>query len=220
MAVLDGFVSTAAHANADGVYVAYHSGSESGVVVDLFDYETFTPQRILHRGGNYVTAILENDGLLYLATFDGLIHIIDPAMPSANDAPIATNLSGFFYTYAEVNEIIESGNGPVISGAFEVYLKDRTLVYVKTDCSPQEDTAPRFFLHLYPREANDLPAARRAAGYDNLDFPFGGHGWFRNGRCVAVGGLPEYPIASIHTGQFRHDAPPFRRVWQGEFRLE
>ena len=220
VAVLEGFVSTATHANAEGVYVSYQVGNESRFVVDLFDYETFTPQRIMQRGAFFVTTILENDGLLYLAAFDGSIHIIDPAVPAANSAPITTNLSGFFFTSAKVNEIIEQGNRAVIFNSFDVYLQDNLLIYVKDACNLNEDASLRFFLHIYPREVNDLPEARRAAGYDNFDFPFEGYGWFGNGRCVAASRLPEYPIESVHTGQFHHDDPPFSRVWQGEFRIE
>lgn len=43
LAVLEGIASTYAHPSRDGVYVAYRS---HGFVVDRFDYETWTPERI------------------------------------------------------------------------------------------------------------------------------------------------------------------------------
>ena len=219
VAVLDGFVSTATYANAEGVYVGYHSGNDNGIVMDLFDYETFAPQRILQEGLYYITAILESEGLLYLATFDGLIHIINPAAAMAGSTPITTNLSGLFYTHAEINEITAPGNLPLLSDGFEVYLQGDALVYVKDGCRLNEDTSPWFFLHIYPEKINDLPESRRAAGYDNLDFPFQGYGWFRNGRCVAVAQLPEYPIASIRTGQYHPGSYSGGRIWEGSFEL-
>ena len=78
VAVLNGTASTMAHASEDGIYVAYFSIGEDRYVVDWFEYETFMPSRIYTKGPTYVTSILERDGLLYLITFSGSIHIIDP----------------------------------------------------------------------------------------------------------------------------------------------
>lgn len=79
-AVLEGTVSTFAHANESGVYVAYlHLGDAGGgLVIDRFEYETFRRFRILSNSP-LVTAILEREGLLYLAAMSGEVHIIDPA---------------------------------------------------------------------------------------------------------------------------------------------
>ncbi len=79
VAVLEGTVSSFAHANESGIYVAYlHLGDAGGgLVIDRFEYETFRRFRILS-GGPLVTAILERDGLLYLAAMTGEVHIIDP----------------------------------------------------------------------------------------------------------------------------------------------
>ena len=49
VAVLPGVSSTYAHANADGVYVAYVHIDDTGshFVIDRFDYDTWTPRRVL-----------------------------------------------------------------------------------------------------------------------------------------------------------------------------
>ena len=83
VAVLNGASSTVAYANEDGVYVAYRNAESNRFVVDRFDYETFTPTRIFGGIRTYITSILERDGLLYILTFAGYVHIIDP-----NLAPI------------------------------------------------------------------------------------------------------------------------------------
>ena len=83
VAVLNGASSAATHANEEGVYVAYRHDESGKFVVDRFDYETFTPTRIFGGIRTYITSILERDGLLYILTFAGYVHIIDP-----NLAPI------------------------------------------------------------------------------------------------------------------------------------
>ncbi len=90
---------------------------------------------------------------------------------------------------------------PVISSGFDAYLDGNRLVYVKEDCG-DEDVAAWFFLHLYPVDEADLPDSRKPHGFDNLDFAFERYGFRAGGRCAAVRVLPEYEVASVHTGQF------------------
>ena len=99
-------------------------------------------------------------------------------------------------------------------GAFGVHLDGRTLHYVRGEC-PAADAAARFFLHVAPADAADLPEARRASGFDNLDFAFGPgeRGLRYEGMCMASVALPDYAIASVATGQFT----PQGEVWRAEF---
>lgn len=212
VAVLDGFAATIAYANVEGVYVAYHSGGAEAQVVDSFDYETFAPRRIFQGSANYITAILEQDGLLYLSAFDGFIHIIDPGVA---DPPIKARRHGVFNTYAEMTEIIGQLSPPAIPPSFAVYRRENELIYVKESCDPERDTAPVFFLHLEPVTVEDLPESRRPYGFDNYDFQFQDYGWFRNGRCVAIRLLPEYPLKALRTGQTVPGSASYERLWQG-----
>ena len=99
-------------------------------------------------------------------------------------------------------ESIAGASGePLARGAFDVYMADRALVYVKEPCD-QEDTDARFFLHIEPERASDLPAERRQVGFDNLDFDFFLNGALFEGRCAARAPLPDYPVAGIRTGQY------------------
>ena len=84
VAVLNGVASTATYANEEGVYVAYRHTEINRFVVDRFDYRTFTPTRIFEGVKTYITYVLEQEGLLYVLTFEGDVYIIDPAL-----APIA-----------------------------------------------------------------------------------------------------------------------------------
>ena len=89
---------------------------------------------------------------------------------------------------------------PVAQGAFDVYLTDESVVYVKEPCA-WPDIEARFFLHVVPERADDLPGSRRGAGFDNLDFDFFLSGALFDGKCAASVSLPDYPIESIRTGQ-------------------
>ena len=90
---------------------------------------------------------------------------------------------------------------PLARSTFDLYAADGALVYVKEQCE-QDDITHRFFLHIVPERPNDLPEARREVGFENLDFEFFFRGALFDGRCAARVPLPDYPVASIRTGQF------------------
>ena len=124
-----------------------------------------------------------------------------------------------------VGEVIESVEDmrPIASAAFDVYLDEDRLVYVKEECGAGDVDAP-FFLHLYPADIGDLHPRRRPHGYDNLDFTFETFGLRGGGRCAAVRILPiciqppcavpqrppRYELVAIHTGQY---VPGEDREW-------
>ena len=82
----------------------------------------------------------------------------------------------------------------------------------------------RFFVHVWPSDANDLPADRRQLGFEALvDFRHTLWGWRKDGKCYAVCRLPDYGIARVHTGRtirrstnegrgYRHDV-----IWEDVF---
>ena len=106
-----------------------------------------------------------------------------------------------------------AGSEPLVRGAFDVHLLDGDLVYVKEPCE-QADTEARFFLHVVPKRIGDLPEERRQLGWDNLDFRFFLNGAWFDGKCAAQVALPDYPIASVRTGQF---VGGVGEVWSAEF---
>ena len=109
---------------------------------------------------------------------------------------------------------------PTATAAYNLHLQDYTLHYSKQPCAPA-DTELRFFLHLYPEDVNDLPGYHRDVGFHNLDFNFHEHGLLAANKCVIRRDLPEYPIASIHTGQFIWDAATSTSwdIWEVEVPL-
>ena len=103
---------------------------------------------------------------------------------------------------------------PLASSVFSVYRDGGALVYVREGCA-EADAEDMFFLHLVPVDAEDLPAGRTQYGFDNLDFTFWRHGGWFGERCAAVVALPDYPIASIYTGQYDDTG----NLWVVEFAL-
>ena len=147
------------------------------------------------------------------AFFDGKC-VIRPPLPDYPIARIRTGQNadalGGGEWIADINlaalaayERIAAGDygAPVAQSAFDVYLSDDGLAYIKEPCAAG-DTDARFFLHIVPANPADLPTDRRERGFDNLDFRFADRGARIDGKCVATRSLPDYPIERIRTGQF------------------
>ena len=128
---------------------------------------------------------------------------------------------------------------PVIRSDFDVYYDGHRLLYIGigTECGA-DALVPTFFLHVFPKDEDDLPADHRKLGFHYLDFHFKTRGFhnldFRfNARrlpldfhfqdmhapggvgCAALVDLPGYEIARIRTGQFVVPDGPV--LWDGEF---
>lgn len=120
---------------------------------------------------------------------------------------------------------------PVARSDLDVWLVDRTLVYLGESCplSPHplrgNGDIARFHLHVVPANPDDLPDHRGELGFVSLDFDFWERGGVVDGRCVAVATLPDYPVASVRTGQFLRASIPvspihewrYETVWEVEF---
>ncbi len=103
---------------------------------------------------------------------------------------------------------------PVARSVFDVYRDGGTLVYVRDGCT-EEEAGAAFFLHVVPVDAGDLPASRRQYGFENLDFSLTARGARTDGDCVASVRLPDYPIASVATGQYDETG----QLWAVEFAI-
>ena len=102
---------------------------------------------------------------------------------------------------------------PLAQSAFDVYETHGSLVYAREVCA-YADTEARFFLHIAPERTSDLPDDRERHGFDNLDFDFFLKGALFDGTCAARVPLPDYPIASIRTGQHVRGEG---EIWSAEF---
>ena len=104
-----------------------------------------------------------------------------------------------------------ASEAPSAVADYNLYLQDNALYYAKRPCAPA-DTEAKFFLHIYPTNAADLPTYGGAL--ENLDFGFINYGFLTDDRCIIRRALPEYPIDRIHTGQFVY--PDGAVVWEAE----
>ena len=209
VAVLHGTASTYAYANADGVYVGYLyiDDLESGLVVDRFDYGAWVPRRVFNSDG-YVTGILERQGLLYIVSYSGNVHIINPSA-----APVKIGPRSPFHNDDYANEAIAKDVPAAVRPGYDVYLDEGRLIYHKQPCAPV-DMEHRFYVHIFPVDPDDLPEDRKEYGFDNLDFRFLHQGWQSGDTCWAVRELPEYAIARIRTGKY---IPGGKRIWEAEY---
>ena len=122
--------------------------------------------------------------------------------------------------WREHREIAAGERGaPAARGAFDLYPRPGAggpaLTYHKEPCRPA-DLAARFFLHVFPADAAELPAGRLQSGFANRDFAYAEHGVVLGAACVALVPLPAYGggIARIRTGQFTSGHV---RLWSAEF---
>ena len=108
---------------------------------------------------------------------------------------------------------------PLANSRYDIYLDndgdENILIYFKQPCAA-EDTQARFFLHIFPADARDIPAERQYHGFVNRGFEFGDRGKTLDGWCVAIAPLPRYPIERISTGQFVSGE---RELWRAEVEL-
>ena len=108
-----------------------------------------------------------------------------------------------------------SGKRLVRSG-FDIYADParRALGYAKEGCTAL-DRMVRFFVHIYPVDAHDLPKARRPHGFDTVNFDFLKKGAWTGEQCWTKVDLPAYPISSIDTGQFyKAGSDQYVNLWE------
>ena len=206
-AVVAGVAGTAVYANGDGVFAAYLSLGEEGegFVMDYFDYETFTPTRVVSNAPGYITAILEREGLLYVVTFSGLILVVDPVVAEGErQARRVRELE------AKVEERMAAG-APELELEWAVYLGEGELILTVSPCG-EEDLDTWFYLVIEPVTVADLPAQRRESGNDYFDFRLRDYGARSGEGCIAAVALPDYEIKGVTVGR--------RHPWMGRIYLE
>ena len=105
---------------------------------------------------------------------------------------------------------------PVARANYDVYRDGGRLIYVKETCAA-EDARGRFLLSVFPKSRDDLPEKFRELGHESLNFDFDDYGAAFDGKCVVIRVLPDYPIASVETGQW---IPGGASLWKAEFAVD
>ena len=101
---------------------------------------------------------------------------------------------------------------PAARAAFDVYIQDRAVSWLKAPCEPRDYDAP-FYAYVHPADPNDLPAKYGADGFHTTTsaMELAGMGAAFDGACLMTAALPDYPIATVQTGQWR---PGVERLWE------
>ena len=166
----------------------------------------------------------------YYAAFGGEIPLQAGGRITGQAAPetaaairkkyLALDLPEFFQALKdELRKVATQPAKRIIRSVFDVYLDRNQLIYIKEGCRPG-DTRARFFVHVTPVDAGDLPAPRRRYGFENRNFSRAGLE-IGGQRCGVRQWLPNYPIRRIRTGQFVRDAQGnYEHLWEGEFVME
>ena len=143
-----------------------------------------------------------------------------PAIHSvrAYGSVIAYTLDPGSRAYRDYYRAIETNATLLARADFDVYIHDGALLYIKENCEPlftNPNANIKIFLHIFPADPADLPAARRDIGFENWDFWLDGEPvFFLDGKCIhRQPRLPNYPIARIRTGQHVKD----KIIWSAEF---
>ena len=175
----------------------------------------FTPEKLDAAGARLGRANLDSGSFSPLRRLAGGECVFSVPLP---DYPLAAARTG---RYTKTGEGAQSTYANLWSAEFAVPLarsvwdvhasaSGRGLDYVKAPCAPV-DTAARFFLHVHPLRAADLPAG--AGGYANLDFAGERAERGEDGACRVSAALPEFPIDFVRTGQFRPGVVWRKRLW-------
>ncbi len=92
---------------------------------------------------------------------------------------------------------------PDARAEFSIHMSEDepALIYAREPCAPSDVENP-FFIHVTPMRESDLPDERKQYGFDNWGFDFLLRGIVFDGKCIAQAPLPDYPIASLRTGQW------------------
>ena len=108
---------------------------------------------------------------------------------------------------------------PAARAHYDVYFDAArgALTYARTPCV-RADVAARFFLHVVPVDADDLPDDQVRHGFDNLDFDLPDQALF-DGKCLVTMRLPEWAVDHVRTGQTEKHGDVWTPLWEATIRF-
>ncbi len=120
--------------------------------------------------------------------------------------------------FRETHRSLTQG-APAARMRYDVYLDAArgALTYARAPCV-RTDMAARFFLHVVPVDADDLPGDHVRDGYDNLDFNLPDQALF-DGKCLITVRLPEYAVDHVRTGQTERKDGVWTALWEETIRM-
>ena len=108
---------------------------------------------------------------------------------------------------------------PAARARYDVYFDAArgALTYARAPCV-RADSRARFFLHVVPVDAGDLPDDQVRNGFDNLDFNLLDRALF-DGKCLVTMRLPEYAVDHVRTGQTEKNGDVWIPLWEETIRI-
>ena len=140
------------------------------------------------------------------------IYGLNPAL--LDDSRVELHLDRFRETHRSLTQ-----GAPAARARYDVRFDAArgVLTYARAPCVPA-DLAARFFLHVVPVDAGDLPARHVRNGYDNRDFDLPPQALF-DGKCLAAVRLPEYAVDHVRTGQTARKDDVWTALWEETIRM-
>ena len=140
------------------------------------------------------------------------IYGLNPAL--LDDSRVELHLDRFRETHRSLTQ-----GAPAARARYDVRFDAArgVLTYARAPCVPA-DLAARFFLHVVPVDAGDLPAHHVRNGYDNRDFDLPPQALF-DGKCLAAVRLPEYAVDHVRTGQTARKDDVWTTLWEETIRV-
>ena len=123
------------------------------------------------------------------------------------------------YRFREKYRSLTQG-APAIRARYDVYFDAArgALTYARAPCV-RTDMAARFFLHVVPVDADDLPDDQVRYGFEHRDFNLPRHRQaLFDGKCLVTVRLPEYDVDHVRTGQSEKKDDAWSPLWEGTIR--
>ena len=141
------------------------------------------------------------------------LYGLNPAL--LDDSRVELHLGRFRETYRSLTR-----DAPAARARYDVRFDAarRALTYARAPCV-RADLRARFFLHVVPVDADDLPGDHVRDGFDNRDFNLSRQALF-DGKCLAAVRLPEYAVDHVRTGQTERNGDVWTALWEETIRIQ
>ena len=140
------------------------------------------------------------------------VYGVNPAL--LDNSRVGLHLDRFRETHRSLTQ-----GAPAARAHYDVYFDAPrgALTYARAPCV-RTDMAARFFLHVVPVDADDLPDDQVRHGFDHLDFDLPDQALF-DGKCLVTMRFPEWAVDHVRTGQTEKHGDVWTSLWEATIRF-
>ena len=140
------------------------------------------------------------------------VYGVNPAL--LDNSRVGLHLDRFRETHRSLTQ-----GAPAARAHYDVYFDAPrgALTYARAPCV-RTDMAARFFLHVVPVDADDLPDDQVRHGFDHLDFDLPDQALF-DGKCLVTMRFPEWAVDHVRTGQTEKHGDVWTPLWEATIRF-